>query len=154
MGRRSSTPFRCFRLLPLNLITLNKVNIKLMIFGTGSLPFCILAVALEEALLGELVVESHSLAERGQLGGEILELVTHLWDDMERTQWECWWHSISKGASYVNWPITYKGRQSLVVTHVEILRLSAGGSWNSKTIGIKRNHKIHYIKHIKLCFYL
>ena len=39
-------------------------------------------------------------------------------------------------------------------THVEILRLSAGGSWNNKTIGIKRNHKIHYIKHIKLCFYL
>ena len=125
-----------------------------MIFGTGSLPFCILAVALEEALLGELVVESHSLAERGQLGGEILELVTHLWDDMERTQWECWWHSISKGGSYVNWPITDKVRRSLVDTHVEILRLSAGGSWNSKTIGIKRNHKIQYFKHIKLCFYL
>ena len=40
MGMRSSTPFRCFRLLPLNLITLNKVNIKLMVqeaYPTASL---------------------------------------------------------------------------------------------------------------------
>ena len=94
--------------------------------------------------------------ERGQLGGKVLELVTHPWDDMERTQWECWWHSRSKGGSYVNWPITDKGRQSLVDTHVEIWKLSVGGSWNSKTvgIGIKRNHKVQYIKYIKFCFYL
>ena len=58
--------------------------------------------------------------------------------------------------SYGNWPITDKGRQSLVDTHVEIWKLSVGGSWNSKTvgIGIKRNHKVQYIKYIKFCFYL
>ena len=125
-----------------------------MIFGTGNLPDCIFAVAVEETPLCGLVIVSHSSSECDQLGRKVLELVTHPWDDMARTQWECWWHSISKGGSYVNWPITDKGRQSLVNTHVEILRLSAGGSWNSKTIGIKRNHKIHYSKHIKLCFYL
>ena len=50
-----------------------------MIFGTGSLPDCILAVALEEALLCELVIVSHSSGEGGHLGGELLEMVTHLY---------------------------------------------------------------------------
>ena len=125
-----------------------------MILGTGNLPNCIFAVTVEELILCELMIMSHSSLECCQIGGNVLELVTHFQDALERTQLEYWWGSRSIGVFYVNWPITDKGRQSLVNTHVEILRLSAGGSWNSKTIGIKRNHKIHCSKHIKLCFYL
>ena len=118
-GRRSLTPFWGFRLLPLNLTTLNKRNIKIMILGTGNLPNCIFAITVKELILCELMIMSHSSLECCQIGGNVLELVTHFQDALERTQLEYWWGSRSIGVFYVNWPITDKGRQSLVNTHVE-----------------------------------